>query len=331
MQVENEICNNVKISSKVKYFCKKIIKKFPIIKQINKRFLELENSLNEIKNILNSNTSLLNENRIVLNENAGVLHGNTSLLNENRIVLNENDILLKNIQLLNHEITYKLNVLFKMSSEQSSNELLSVLCDLYGSDKGSMFRDVHTYTKVYQNIFSPIRSNVKAVFECGIGRVNSSVPPNLCIFPNPGASLRVWRDYFANAVIIGGDINHENLFDDDRIHAGYIDQLSPLVIKRFFMYFASKYTDAFDIIIDNGLHTFEAAICLFENSFQYLKNGGLYIIEDMHTIKDIPQLKYYFGNCEMKDQITVSYKCLEKKSLKNDNNLVIVSKSCYNI
>ena len=37
----------------------------------------------------------------------------------------------------------------------------------------------------------------------------------------------------------------------------------------------------FDLIIDDGLHSFNAAKFFFDNSFQYLKSGGLYIIEDI--------------------------------------------------
>lgn len=35
--------------------------------------------------------------------------------------------------------------------------------------------------------------------------------------------------------------------------------------------------------LDDGLHTFEAAIILFENSIKYLKFNGIYIIEDVNN------------------------------------------------
>jgi len=37
----------------------------------------------------------------------------------------------------------------------------------------------------------------------------------------------------------------------------------------------------FDIILDDGLHTFEAGITLFLNSFDKLRKNGIYIIEDV--------------------------------------------------
>ena len=44
----------------------------------------------------------------------------------------------------------------------------------------------------------------------------------------------------------------------------------------------------FDIIIEDGLHTFEANKCFFENSIHKVKRGGIYIIEDITNI-DLPK------------------------------------------
>ena len=40
--------------------------------------------------------------------------------------------------------------------------------------------------------------------------------------------------------------------------------------------------DSFDLIIDDGLHTFDASVTFFDNSFSKLKKTGVYIIEDVH-------------------------------------------------
>lgn len=42
----------------------------------------------------------------------------------------------------------------------------------------------------------------------------------------------------------------------------------------------------FDIIIEDGLHTFEANVCFFENSIHKLKQNGYFIIEDIRVIDD---------------------------------------------
>ena len=51
----------------------------------------------------------------------------------------------------------------------------------------------------------------------------------------------------------------------------------------------------FDLIIDDGLHTFNAAITLFENSIEYLKDVGIYIVEDPQD-KDLIKFKNYFDD-----------------------------------
>ena len=46
----------------------------------------------------------------------------------------------------------------------------------------------------------------------------------------------------------------------------------------------------FDLIIDDGLHNYKAALTLFLNSYEKLKKGGIYIIEDV-DFEYLDQLK----------------------------------------
>ena len=94
----------------------------------------------------------------------------------------------------------------------------------------------------------------------------------------PGASLRVWRDYFTNSLIYGADIDKNILFEEDRIKTFYVDQLNEFSIKEMW---SNINKSNFDIILDDGLHTFEAGITLFLNSFNKLRKNGIYIIEDV--------------------------------------------------
>jgi len=52
---------------------------------------------------------------------------------------------------------------------------------------------------------------------------------------------------------------------------------------------------SFVLMIDDGLHTFEAGICLFENSFAKLRERGLYIIEDVAAISLTRFAQYFKG------------------------------------
>ena len=63
---------------------------------------------------------------------------------------------------------------------------ITLLCDKYGSDKGS-YTDknhpypwrAHTYSYIYEAMFRKIKNKVKNVFECGIGTNNVNVPSNM--------------------------------------------------------------------------------------------------------------------------------------------------------
>ena len=92
----------------------------------------------------------------------------------------------------------------------------------------------------------------------------------------PGASLRAWRDYFSNALIYGADIDKKILFEEDRIKTFYLDQKNKNDIGKMWSQINKS---NFDLIVDDGLHNYKAAIILFENSIQYLKYNGIYIKE----------------------------------------------------
>ena len=162
---------------------------------------------------------------------------------------------------------------------------LNSLCDKYGSDKGEIATSghpydwiSHSYADFYERQFGAYRKLVTNVFECGIGSNNPAVASNMGADGKPGASLRVWRDYFPNAQIVGADIDRDILFNEDRIRSVFCDQTDPQTIAEMWHALAPV---KFDIMIDDGLHTYDAGACLFEHSFHMLKPGGLYIIEDV--------------------------------------------------
>jgi hypothetical protein len=120
---------------------------------------------------------------------------------------------------------------------------LNMLCDIYGSDKGSMIDDIkyetyngyaHNYTKIYSLLFSPLKMEKINILEVGLGTNNTSIPSNMGELGKPGASLRVWKDYFNNASIYGADVDKDILFQEDRITTGYMDQLDKNSIEEFF-------------------------------------------------------------------------------------------------
>jgi SAM-dependent methyltransferase len=169
---------------------------------------------------------------------------------------------------------------------QSSNHknLLSELSEKYGSDKGSTGEIrphrsgwlYHSYTEVYDLFLSGVRNTVTDILECGIGTNNTDVASSMGINGTPGASLRMWREYFPNANITGIDIDPRIMFEEDRIQTFVVDQTSIESIEKFKAIVDTR----FDLILDDGLHDYLPQITLFENMFDRLKDGGTYIIED---------------------------------------------------
>jgi len=203
---------------------------------------------------------------------------------------------------------------------------IAQLCDLYGSDKGEIKSQghpyawpSHTYADYYSQLFSHCRNNITTVFECGLGTNNPELLSSMGIHGKPGASLRVWRDYFPNAIIYGADIDKDVLFEEERIKTFYMDQLNPKSIKD---YWEMVGEDNFDFMLDDGLHTFEAGSSLFNNSIGKLSKLGTYVIEDV-LFEDLCRYKDFFRN----SPYAVNYVVLNRPNLPlRDNNLVVIRK-----
>jgi hypothetical protein len=117
------------------------------------------------------------------------------------------------------------------------------------------------------------------IFELGLGSDNPQVVSNMGLYGSPGASLRGWRELFPNAFIYGADIDRGILFEEPRIKTFYCDQCDDVAIQDLWAQPAMR--DGMDIIIEDGLHTFEANMSFLNGSLQHLRPGGLYVIEDI--------------------------------------------------
>ena len=214
---------------------------------------------------------------------------------------------------------YSIEIMYQKDNDSD----LAKLCDYHGSDKGSLSKGPHpypwtphSYSDYYEMIFAPMRFNVKKVFECGIGTNNPKLASNMSVNGKPGASLRVWRDYFPNAQIVGGDVDKSILFEETRIKTYYIDQTDLQSIQSFWN---KVDQEDFDLILDDGLHTVDAGIKLFTQSIKKLSPTGFYIIEDvgMHMLFDYID---YFKNKPFK----VKYINLNRPKTKIGNNSLVV-------
>ena len=156
-------------------------------------------------------------------------------------------------------------VLFSDSqSEEITNDDLTTLAIRYGTDKGID----HDYTPVYESYFTSLRKQHLKFLEIGFYK---------------GSSARMWDAYFPQADLHFIDIIPEAFTYanglSSRCQFHIVDQANKDDLLRFIQ----KVGGDFDIIIDDGGHTMNQQITSFKTLFPYVKSGGIYIIEDLHT------------------------------------------------
>lgn len=140
------------------------------------------------------------------------------------------------------------------------------LTALYKEHSGKVSDKWTIYLGEYERLFSEYRSQAINLLEVGVQN---------------GGSLEIWGKYFPNAVnLIGCDINPNcaNLsYDDSRVTVlvGDVnsDEIEDQVVDK---------APSFDVIIDDGSHTSSDIIKSFSRYFPYLKNGGIFVVEDLH-------------------------------------------------
>jgi len=206
------------------------------------------------------------------------------------------------------------------------------LCEIMGrnnSDKGSINIESswHNYTTFYYSIFKDLREKQLRVFELGLGTNNVKIPSNMGPRGTPGASLFGWSEFFLNSHIFGADIDSNILFNTDKIKTFYCDQTNPEIIKQ--MWNTPDLQDNFDIIIEDGLHTFNANVCFFENSIHKLKPNGYFIIEDILNYEEhlfVNKIKEW--ESQYKDCLFTLLKIPSSRNVV-DNTLLVVVKSAF--
>lgn len=125
----------------------------------------------------------------------------------------------------------------------------------------------HGYLPIYEKLWAHLKDEPITLLEIGVYN---------------GNSMRTWCRWFPNATIVGIDKNPNNPMRVDRaeIHIG--DQADKDFLERV----AGKYPK-FDIIIDDGGHIWDEQQISFKHLWKSLKDGGMYIIEDLHTSREI--------------------------------------------
>lgn len=94
-----------------------------------------------------------------------------------------------------------------------------------------------------------------------------------------GGSLFAWQEYFPTASINGIDINPDcKQYEDGNIKVFIGDQADAEFLNS-----VNERSGPFDIIIDDGGHMMSQQLTSFMTLFPLLRDGGFYVIEDLHT------------------------------------------------
>ncbi len=139
------------------------------------------------------------------------------------------------------------------------------LLEIFTTNKGNIIHKWHHYIPLYDRYFSNFRGKEVKFLEIGVSK---------------GGSLEMWRKYFGkDAIIYGIDID-PNCAKYDGI-AGKVrigSQDDPMFLESVI-----NEMGGVDVILDDGSHQMKHILKTFKIAFPLLNNGGIYMIEDLHT------------------------------------------------
>jgi hypothetical protein len=140
----------------------------------------------------------------------------------------------------------------------------------------------HEFTEHYDNIFSKYSS--PRILEIGVYNFSS---------------ISMYLEYFKNPYIVGMDIEDKSQYLNNKWKFIKGDQTKIQDLHK-----CIENEDLFDIIIDDGGHTMKQQQITFGYLINYVKPGGIYILEDLHTSFNS---NYIESDCEF-----TSYEMLNK-------------------
>ena len=131
--------------------------------------------------------------------------------------------------------------------------------------KFGIVRKLENYFSEYDFNFKDVRERKDLrIFEIGV---------------QDGGSLAMWKEYFPGAEITGLDIDPRcKEFEQGGVRVYIGSQEFPEVLRTI-----ESERGPFDVVIDDGGHTMNQQIISFNTLFPLLREGGVYVIEDLHT------------------------------------------------
>lgn len=137
----------------------------------------------------------------------------------------------------------------------------------HGTDKSTI---THCYLDNYSKHLESFRDKEITILEIGVAG---------------GASIRMWREYFPLAKVYGIDNNPdcagEGIFIGSQTDLDFLSNVLTSIGVP-------------DIIISDGSHVGDEEVLTFKTLFPLMKSGGMYFLEDTHTLYN----EHYSGGFE---------------------------------
>jgi len=195
---------------------------------------------------------------------------------------------------------------------------LDEIAKAHRTDKSSKY---HNYAQFYDQMFYKLRGSDINLLEVGVGtcmQAPSSMKDYKCY--KPGASLRMWSEYFSCAGMIAGiDTQADCMFQEGNIRTALADSRCAESVTKAVTELGTAH---FDIIVDDGLHEQDAQVETATAMIEFLSPNGVYVIEDIRRPRQLlPKLKLALPNRSFHVE---SLAKLNPKKRLPDSNLIVI-------
>jgi cephalosporin hydroxylase len=162
----------------------------------------------------------------------------------------------------------------------------------------------HSYLPLYDELLLKYKNSAKDIIEIGV---------------QLGGSIKLWNDYFSNAIIHAVDNEKKQSFAELRR------------FPRIKIYLEDAYCESFvqslpqmDFIIDDGDHSLKSLKFVVQHYSKILKDDGILIIEDVQDIKWLDDLR---NACPPELQKCIKTYDLRKNKNRYDDIVFVIDKS----
>lgn len=165
---------------------------------------------------------------------------------------------------------------------------LTSLANRFGTDKGSMVGNAHSYTRYYSFMLEQFRYKTFNALEIGLLRGGPEAGGSEDRVTHGAPSIDMWLEYFPFSTFYGIDISDFRSFQSSRFRFKQLDlsNLDAALALR-------KALPSMKLIIEDASHASFHQQVAFAAFFPLLESGGYYIIEDcdwqpQHFEHDLP-------------------------------------------